>query len=213
VQDCASKFISDAADEIIARLLGAGEKRIPLGISNRHVHLCRRDLDILFGEGYELTELRPLSQPGQYAAKETVCIAGLKGCFNSVRVLGPVRPESQIEISRTDAFALGSKPPLRLSGDTAGSASLCVIGPAGMLVMREGVIIARRHIHMSSEDAKTFGVKDCDTVAVEAESERSCVYRDVVVRVSKNFALELHLDTDEANAADLKNGSLFKIQA
>ena len=184
---------------------------IPLGISNRHIHLSQKDTEVLFGVGYALTTLRPLGQPSQFAAKETLCIASYRGCFDRVRVLGPVRPQSQIEISRTDAYALGVKPPVRLSGDLEGSADLCVIGPAGMLVFVEKVIIARRHIHMTPQDAARYGVRDGEAVTAQAVSERTCLYRDVAVRVSPEAALELHLDTDEANAADLANGCLFSI--
>jgi putative phosphotransacetylase len=211
-----SQLIELIAREIIARLqaeeANANDLSIPLGISNRHIHLSQADLDVLFGVGYTLSELRPLSQPGQYAAKETVCIAGYKGCFNNVRVLGPVRQSSQIEISRSDAYTLGAKAPVRLSGDTTGAGTVCVIGPAGMLVMSESLIIAKRHIHMPPKDALRFGVNDNDVVAVKAEGERACVFEDVVVRVSPDFSLELHLDTDEANSADLSNGSRFRIQ-
>lgn len=212
MKESSSQLVRSAVNEILAQLRSQEcDGAIPLGVSNRHIHLSRGDLDVLFGVGYNLTELRPLSQSGQYAAKETICVAGYKGCLSQVRVLGPLRPQSQIEISRTDAYTLGVKPPLRPSGNLAGAVDLCVIGPAGMLVMQGSTIIAQRHIHMTPGDAERFCVRDKDVVSVKAKSGRTCVFEDVVVRVSPDFRLELHLDTDEANAADLSNGNLFTI--
>lgn len=184
---------------------------IPLGISGRHVHLSKMYTEILFGTGYTLNIDRPLSQPGQFAAKERVCIAGPKGSFANVCVLGPFREHSQIEISRSDARALGINPPVRMSGELAGSADLCVIGSAGNQLFKEKIIIARRHIHMTPQDASRFGVSDGDVVSVESSGVRACTFHGVVIRVSADFRLELHLDTDEACAADLECGNLFRI--
>lgn len=185
---------------------------IPVGISNRHIHLCREHIDILFGANYQLNPIKDLSQPGQYACKELLTIVGpsLKPIEN-VRVLGPERSKSQVEISRTDSFTLKVKPPVRESGNIAGSAPITIIGPKGVVTLKEGCIIANRHIHMSLEDGENFGVKDGDFVTVDAIGERRTRFFDVQVRVDKNFRLEMHLDTDDANAAGLKNGSKVKI--
>ena len=185
---------------------------IPVGISNRHIHLSKEHVETLFGAGYELTPCKELSQPGQYACKELLTIVGPSlRPIEKVRVLGPVRSASQVEISRTDAYVLKVSPPVRESGKTEGSASITIIGPKGVVTLKEGLIIANRHIHMSLEDGEKFGVKDNDYVDVDAYSERRTRFFDVQVRVHKNFRLEMHLDTDDANAAGLKNGSKVSI--
>ena len=185
---------------------------IPVGISNRHIHLSKEDVETLFGAGYELTPCKELSQPGQYACKELLTIVGPSlRPIEKVRVLGPVRSASQVEISRTDAYVLKVAPPVRESGKTEGSAPITIIGPKGVVTLKEGLIIANRHIHMSLEDGEKFGVKDNDYVDVDAYSERRTRFFDVQVRVHKNFRLEMHLDTDDANAAGLKNGSKVSI--
>ena len=181
------------------------DKGVPIGVSNRHIHLSAQDLAVLFGSNYALSLLKPLSQTGQFAAKETVCIAGPKGCLTNVRILGPVRTESQVEISRTDAFTLGIKAPVRISGALKGAASICVIGPVGTLILKENVIIAKRHIHMSPSDAERLNLSDGQCVSVISNGEQQCSFHNVVVRVSPTAVLEMHIDTDEANAADLKN--------
>ena len=168
---------------------------------------------MLFGKGYELTKLKDLSQPGQYACKEQLTLIGpsLKA-IEGVRVLGPVRKESQVEISRTDSFTLKVKPPVRESGKISGSAPITIVGPKGLVTLKEGCILANRHIHMSLEDGKKFGVNDGDYVAVQAKGDgkRTTLY-DVQVRVSDKFALEMHLDTDDANACGIGNGCKVKI--
>lgn len=184
---------------------------IPLGVSNRHIHLTQEALEILFGKGYELTKAKDLGQPGQYAAKETVCIAGRKGCFSNVRVLGPVRQQNQIEISRSDAFTLGVNPPVRLSGNLKNAADICVIGAKGMMVMKESVIVAKPHIHMNPENALFYGVNDGDTVSVEIPGERSYTMHGVEIRITKQSALEFHIDTDEANAAGASQGTMVQL--
>ena len=185
---------------------------VPIGVSNRHIHLSRKDLDTLFGEGYELTPIKELSQPGQYAAKELVTIVGpsLRPIEN-VRVLGPLRKQSQVEISKTDSYTLKVKPPVRESGKLDGSAPITVIGPKGVVTLSEGCIIANRHIHMSPDEAACFGLRDYDFVTVDVEGARRTRWYDVQVRVHKDFRLEMHVDTDDANAAGIGNGTKVKI--
>ena len=185
---------------------------IPVGVSNRHIHLSKEDLATLFGEGYELTPLKDLSQPGQYACRELLTIVGpsLRPIEN-VRVLGPVRGRSQVEISATDSYVLKVKPPVRESGNIAGSAPIRIIGPRGVVELSEGCIIANRHIHMSPDDAVLFGVKDGDTVTIDAEGKRRTRWFDVQVRVHRDFRLEMHIDTDDANAAGVGNGFMAKL--
>ncbi len=190
------------------------KKEIPIvaGVSNRHVHLSKEDVEILFGKDYQLTPIKDLGQPGQFACKETVIIAGPKGAIEGVRVLGPERKETQVEISLTDAFKLGVMPPVRDSGDLEGTPGITIIGPNGTVVKSKGVIIAKRHIHMHTSDAERFGVKDKDIVKVIVEKgDRRLIFDDVLIRVSEKFALEFHVDTDEANAAMLKTGDYVYI--
>ena len=185
---------------------------VPIGISNRHIHLSEADLEILFGKGYSLTPIKELSQPGQYACKETLTIVGpsLRPIEN-VRVLGPIRKQSQVEISKTDSYVLKVKPPVRESGKLSGSAPITLIGPKGVVTLKEGCIIANRHIHMSEDEAKIFGLRDYDFVTVDVEGERRTRWFDVQVRVHKDFRLEMHVDTDDANAAGIGNGFKVKI--
>ena len=180
---------------------------IPVGISNRHIHLSREHVEILFGKGYQLTKLKDLSQPGQYACKEQLTLIGPSmRAIEGVRVLGPERKSSQVEISRTDSFTLKVKPPVRESGDIKGSAPITVIGPKGIVTLNEGCIIANRHIHMSEDDGKRFGVRDGEYVDVLLNGERKSLFYDVQIRVHKDFRLEMHIDTDDANAAGVGNG-------
>lgn len=190
------------------------KKEIPIvtGVSNRHVHLSREDVEILFGKDYQLTSIKDLGQPGQFACKETVIIVGPKGAIEGVRVLGPERKETQVEISLTDAFKIGVMPPVKDSGCLEGTPGITIVGPKGSVVKQRGVILAKRHIHMHTTDAEKFGVKDKDIVKVVVEKgERRVIFDDVLVRVSENFALEFHIDTDEANAALLKTGEIVYI--
>lgn len=182
---------------------------IPVGISNRHIHLSKADLETLFGVGYELTPAKELSQPGQYACKETLTLVGPSmRAIEGVRVLGPLRKESQVEISMTDSYTLKVKPPVRESGKIAGSAPITIVGPKGVVSLKEGCIIANRHIHMSPSDAAVFGVKDGDYIDIDAFSgTRKTRWFDVQIRVNENFRLEMHVDTDDANAVGIKNGS------
>lgn len=185
--------------------------KVPVGVSNRHIHLSQEHLEALFGPGYELTVRNPLSQTGQYAAEETLTIEGPKSSIKNVRILGPVRKETQIEVSRTDAFSLGVKPPVRDSGYLEGSPGLKLIGPKGTVELDKGVIIAQRHIHMSEADAEAFGVKDKEIVSVRVGGERGLTFENVLVRVRHDFVLEMHIDTDEANAAMLNNGEMVEV--
>lgn len=188
------------------------EGEIPIGVSNRHIHLSREDLETLFGQGYELTPLKELSQPGQYACKEQLTIVGPSmRPIENVRVLGPVRNASQVEISMTDSYILKVKPPVRESGNIKGSAPIRIIGPKGVVELSEGCIIANRHIHMSPDEAKAFGLSDGDCVDIDVNGKRKTRWFDVQVRVNKDFRLEMHVDTDDANSAGIGNGFLVKI--
>ena len=186
---------------------------IPVGVSNRHIHLTQEHVEVLFGKGYQLTPLKDLSQPGQYACKEQLTLIGPSlRAIEGVRVLGPVRKQSQVEISKTDSYLLKVKPPVRESGDLAGSAPITIIGPKGLVQLSEGCILANRHIHMSPADGERYGVKDGDYVSVETvgDGKRTKLY-DVQIRVSDKFILEMHLDTDDANACGIGNGSKVKL--
>lgn len=209
-------LISEIVGRVMAELGGnasqAATDTVPVGVSNRHIHLSTADLETLFGAGYQLTPIKDLSQPGQFACKETLTIVGpsLRPIEN-VRVLGPVRKASQVEISRTDSFTLKVKPPVRESGDIAGSAPITIIGPKGVVTLKEGCIIANRHIHMSTDEGAAFGLCDGQYVDVEVSGERRTKFYDVQVRVHKDFRLEMHIDTDDANAAGIGNGAKVKI--
>jgi len=181
---------------------------ITANISNRHLHVSERDLQILFGEGYKLTNIRDLIQPGQFACKETVTIATLRNKMEKVRIIGPTRKQTQVEISKTDSFLFGLNPPTRESGKLADSSPITIIGPKGKVDLTEGCIIAKRHVHLLPSDAEPLGIKDLDIVQVRVGigTGRETIFGDVVCRVTPTSALECHLDTDEANACLLKNG-------
>jgi len=181
---------------------------IPIAVSARHMHITQETLEKLFGAGYQLTPRNPLSQPGQFAAKESVTVVGPRNAIEKVRILGPVRPKNQIEVSRTDEFFLGIDAPIRESGRTENTPGCTVIGPKGKVVLDEGLICAWRHIHMKPEDAALFGVKDGDIVDVRVNSsERALTFGNVLIRVSDKFNLEMHIDTDEANAAEISHAA------
>ncbi|WP_394523611.1 phosphate propanoyltransferase [Lacrimispora sp. JR3] len=182
---------------------GKDESKIPVGVSNRHVHLSQEDLDTLFGRGYELTNMKELSQPGQYACKETVTVCGPKGAIEKVRILGPVRKKTQVEILAADSFKLGKKTEPKMSGELAGTPGITLVGPKGSVEIKEGLIIAQRHIHMSPSDALKFGVQDGQTVSIRTEGIRGGVFDHVAIRVTDTSSLECHLDTEEANAMGL----------
>lgn len=187
------------------------DDRIPVGISNRHVHLSREDLSDLFGAGYELTKMKDLSQPGQYACKETVTICGPKGAIEKVRILGPVRPRTQVEILSGDSFKLGIKAPARLSGDLDKTPGITIIGPRGSVQTKEGLMAAQRHIHMLPQDAARFGVHDGQNVSLEIDGIRGGILRNTIVRVTDQSGLECHIDTEEANALGLDSSCTVKI--
>ena len=177
------------------------EKTVMVETSARHVHVTEETLEILFGKGYQLTKKKDLSQPGQFACEERVQVIGPKNSFPAVSILGPTRPADQVELSASDARSIGVAAPVRESGDIAGSGACKLVGPKGDVELKEGVIVAKRHIHMTPEDAENYGVKDKQVVSVKIDSpERSLVFGDVVVRVSPKFKLAMHIDTDESNA-------------
>lgn len=184
---------------------------VPVGVSARHIHLTKEDVEKLFGPGYELTKKKEL-MGGQFAANEQCTLVGLKlRAIENVRILGPVRSKSQVEISATDARTLGVNAPLRQSGDTAGSAPVALVGPKGVLYLNEGCIVAARHIHMTPEQAGAVSLKDGDYVSVRMGNERGAVLDHVKIRVDESFSLEMHIDTDEANACQVKQGDFATI--
>ena len=215
--EISSAKIAELVKQVLAEMDGGktasySANEVPVGVSNRHIHLNKADMETLFGAGYELTPLKDLSQPGQYACQETLTLIGpAMRPIEGVRVLGPLRNKSQVEISKTDSFVLKVKPPVRESGKTEGSAGIIIVGPKGTVQLKEGCIIANRHIHMSPEDGARFGVKDNDTVTVDVEGTRRTRWYDVQVRVHKDFRLEMHVDTDDANAAGIGNGFKVKV--
>ena len=205
IVDMLIKIIKSKGENVMLK------EMVPVGLSNRHIHLSKEDLEVLFGEGYELTKWKDLSQPGQYAAEEKVDVAGVKGTLKGVRILGPTRKETQVEVSLTDSFVLGVNPPVRDSGDLVDSPGAKIVGPKGEITIDKGVIVAARHIHMHTSDAESFGVLDKEIVSVKVEGKRGLIFDNVLVRVHKDYALEMHVDIDEGNAASLKNGSMIKL--
>lgn len=186
-------------------------KKVSIGLSNRHLHVTREHLNKLFGDGHELTDIKTLTQPGQYACEEKVDIVGPKGTLKGVRILGPVRKATQIEISVSDSYTLGLKVPVRDSGDIEGTPGVKIIGPKGEVELDKGVIVAARHIHMHPDDAKAFGVEDFQRVKVKVEGMRGLVFENVLIRVAPNFALDMHIDVEEGNAAGIGNGAMVEV--
>lgn len=184
---------------------------IPVGISNRHIHLSKADMDSLFGKGYQMSKMKDLSQPGQYACKETVTICGPKGAIEKVRILGPVRSKTQVEVLVADSFKLGIVSPVRLSGDLYGSPGIILVGPKGSVRIDEGLVVAQRHIHMNCEDAQYFGVSDGQVVSIEINGSRGGIYNNVAIRANDTSVLECHVDTEEANAMNINSLSKIKI--
>ncbi len=177
------------------------DKEVPIGISNRHIHLSQADLETLFGAGHELTAIKDLSQPGQYACDEVLDVVGPKGTINKVRVLGPVRPETQVELAQTDARKIGVKAALRESGVLDGSEGCKLVGPAGEVELAKGCIVAHLHIHFHTDEAAAMGIKDHQVLTVLVKGAKTVVFCDVIARVGDKMKLDFHLDTDEANAA------------
>ncbi|ADO84114.1 phosphate propanoyltransferase [Ilyobacter polytropus] len=184
---------------------------VVVGVSNRHLHISQNDLEKIFGPDYKLTKMKELRQPGHYAANETVTIIGPKGKMDKIRILGPVRKETQVEISMSDAFKLGIKAPVKESGKLEGTPGLTIVGPKGTLKTDKGVIVAGRHIHMPKFIADIKGYKDGDMVSVETSGERKALFHNVLIRVGSNVVKEIHLDMDEANASGASNGDFVKI--
>jgi putative phosphotransacetylase len=188
------------------------DKKVVCSISVKHVHLCREHLDILYGKGYEPVILKELYQPGNYAYKETVTVVGPKlNALQNVRILGPLRSKSQVELAKTDCIILGIDAPVRPSGNLEGTNSCVLIGPKGAVYLNEGVIRANRHIHLSQEDANYYAIKDNDEVDVRVPGPKGLTFNNVQVRVNKDFLTEMHIDTDDGNAADVVNGTLVEI--
>lgn len=213
----------DTIERVIRQILGEMNQQttpggaqdpflVPVGVSNRHIHLSRADMEILFGPGAELHRMKAMKQPGQYAAEETVTLKGPKGSLSKVRVLGPVRAETQIEISVADGFTLGLRAPLRMSGQLDGTPGLEIIGPQGSVQKQNGVIVALRHIHMTPATAARLGLRNGQEVDVEITGARGGILHHVAVRAAEASALEMHIDVEEANALGLKNDDLVRIR-
>ncbi|WP_194287233.1 phosphate propanoyltransferase [Gracilibacillus oryzae] len=209
------RAIRDAVmDEIKAHnieLVQEKDQFVPVSVSARHIHLQQEHADILFGKNYTFTKHRDISQPGQYSCVEQVTIIGPKSKMERIRVVAPLRKQTQIEVSKTDAIKLGVNPPVRHSGDLKGSATITVVGPRGQLDLTEGCIIADRHIHMSPADADKFGVNDHQKVKVEVDGEKGGLMYGVTIRVSDRYALDMHIDTDDANAFGIKGQEYLKL--
>ena len=201
----------EALTKLVISCIQAGQEKgdgfqVPVGVSNRHIHLSQKDVETLFGPGHQLTKKKEL-MGGQYACEECCTIVGLKlRAIENVRVLGPARKATQVEISYTDARKLGINVPVRESGDIAGSAPIAIVGPKGAVYCKEGCIVAARHIHMAPADAARAGVNDGDYVSVKMDNERGTTFDQVKIRIDESFTLEMHIDTDEANASDIKSG-------
>ncbi len=217
MEDSDYKKIIDIITETIYKEVKPKEESsklfsIPVEVSNHHIHLTRDSLDILYGKGYELTKLRDLSQPGEFASNERVVLVSPKmKVIEKVRIVGPLRKYTQAELSISDGIFLGLDLPTRISGNVEGSQPIIIIGPKGVLNLTEGALRAARHIHMTPEDAESYQVKNNDRVNVEVSGVHGVIYKDVVIRVSSNSKLAFHLDTDEANAGNVKETTLARI--
>lgn len=205
------ELIAKMVKEILNETKAEDKKMIPVEASAKHVHLSKEHVEALFGKGYTLTKKRELSQPGQYLCEERVSLIGPKGMIQNVAVLGPERNNTQVEISLTDSRSLGVKPIIRESGDIKETSKIIISTGVEAVTLNKGVIVAKRHIHMTNEDAKRFNLKDKDEVSVKIHSNRPVVYEDVLVRVDDRFKLSMHIDFDEANAAALSKNTLGEI--
>lgn len=206
------ELIRHVTEQVIRKLMETEQDLlVPVGISNRHVHLDREDMDALFGPGSELTVKKTVKQPGQFAAEQTVTLTGPRGEIGNVRILGPLRKETQVEVSMSDARKLGVDAAIRLSGDTRGTPGIEITGPRGKVTKDSGVIVALRHIHMHTSMAEREGFRDGDPVDVRSDGVRAGVMSDVPLRVSDNAAYEMHIDVEEANAFSVKNGDFLRI--
>lgn len=207
-------LVDDIVNEVLKQLEGTvikNKKSFVIEGSGRHIHLSQADVNRLFGEGYELTKVKDLSQPGQYVCQERVSLVGPKGMFSNVVILGPVREQSQVEVSLTDARTLGIKAPIRESGDLKGSAGIIIVNKERHISLEEGCIVAKRHVHVAESDAKALGVTNGQIVKVKANTARPLIFDDVVIRVSPKYHTYMHIDFDEANACDLCTGDLGEI--
>lgn len=200
------------AEKVEAKIANVKKYMVPVGVSNRHVHVTEEALKVLFGESAQLTKKADVKQPGQFAANECVTVVGPKGEFKNVRILGPCRKFNQVEISKTDCFKLGVKPDVKMSGDLTGTPGVTLIGPKGQVELDQGCIVALRHVHMLPDQAKELNLTDGEVVEIETFGSRSGVFGNVVMRINDASALEMHIDTDEANALGIKNNDLVLIR-
>lgn len=198
-------------DKILEKVQDELQGTFEVEASGRHIHLCQEDLETLFGLGYQLTKAKDLSQPGQYACQERLAVVGPKGTFQNVVILGPTRKESQVEISLTDCLHLGTKAPIRESGDTDGTPGVVLVNGDKSVSLSKGLIVAKRHVHMSPEDAKRANVVNREIVQVKVEGDRPLIFDDVVIRVHPEFVTSMHIDYDEANACGFKKGMRGRI--
>ncbi|MBC5629761.1 phosphate propanoyltransferase [Clostridium sp. NSJ-6] len=209
--DAILKLFLEVAQNSKSNDMANNNEEVPIGVSNRHIHLCEKDLNVLFGDEYKLFKIKDLSQPGQYACNETLTICGPKGAIEKVRILGPLRHKTQVEVLLGDCFKLGISPKARLSGELNNTPGITLIGPKGSVQISEGTIVAQRHIHMSFKDAEKFGVHDGQVVSIEFNNIRGGVYNNVIVRATEKSVLECHIDIEEANAMCINSKSKVRI--
>lgn len=206
-----AQLVMEQLQEIGLAPSGEPSTHIPVGVSARHLHLTQAHMEVLFGKGYALTKHKDISQPGQYAAKETVTLVGPRNAIQKVRVLGPCRSYTQVELAPSDARTLGINPPIRESGDLAGTPGIRLIGPAGSLQLEQGCIIAERHIHMTPRDAAAYGVQHGQRLSIKVEGARGGTMEQVAIKVHDNYTLDLHIDTDDSNAYGIQHGQRLEL--